>query len=157
MLSGSSRGSCTSHTSIWMDGRTDKMDKWMGMRRDITLPKCIPFFHVVLLWGVESSSEKTTVAELVKTVTTFHGNRSFFNVLTRKHHYSFPESAQSNLSFKPRVPPLWSSCQSFWLLTQGSRVSVPALPDFSEQQWVWNGVHSASWTIRGATVALPLH
>jgi hypothetical protein len=25
------------------------------------------------------------------------------------------------------------------------------LPDFSEQQWVWNGVYSASWTIWGAT------
>jgi hypothetical protein len=25
------------------------------------------------------------------------------------------------------------------------------LPEFSEQQWVWNGVHSASWTIWGAT------
>jgi hypothetical protein len=25
------------------------------------------------------------------------------------------------------------------------------LPDFSEQQWVWNGVHSALWTIWGAT------
>jgi hypothetical protein len=25
------------------------------------------------------------------------------------------------------------------------------LPDFSEQQWVWNGAHSASWTIWGAT------
>jgi hypothetical protein len=25
------------------------------------------------------------------------------------------------------------------------------LPDFSEQYWVWNGVHSASWTIWGAT------
>jgi hypothetical protein len=48
-------------------------------------------------------------------------------------------------------PPLWSSGKSFWLLTQGSRVRFPALPDFSEQQWVWNGVHSASWTILGAT------
>jgi hypothetical protein len=48
-------------------------------------------------------------------------------------------------------PPLWSSSQSFWLLTQGSWVRFPALPDFSEQQWVWNGVHSASWTIWGAT------
>jgi hypothetical protein len=38
-----------------------------------------------------------------------------------------------------------------WLLTQGSRVRFQALPDFSEQQWVWNGVHSASWTIWGAT------
>jgi hypothetical protein len=25
------------------------------------------------------------------------------------------------------------------------------LPDFSEQQWVWNGAHSASWTIWGTT------
>jgi hypothetical protein len=25
------------------------------------------------------------------------------------------------------------------------------LPNFSEHQWVWNGVHSASWTIWGAT------
>jgi hypothetical protein len=25
------------------------------------------------------------------------------------------------------------------------------LRDFSEQKWVWNGVHSASWTIWGAT------
>jgi hypothetical protein len=25
------------------------------------------------------------------------------------------------------------------------------LPDFSEQQWVWKGVHSASRTIWGAT------
>jgi hypothetical protein len=25
------------------------------------------------------------------------------------------------------------------------------LLDFSEQQWVWNGVHSASWTIWAAT------
>jgi hypothetical protein len=44
----------------------------------------------------------------------------------------------------PEGPPLWSSGQSFWLLTQGSMVRFPALPDFSEQQWVWNGVHSAS-------------
>jgi hypothetical protein len=42
------------------------------------------------------------------------------------------------------LPPLWSSGQSFWLLTQGSRFRFPALPDFSEQQWVWKGVHSAS-------------
>jgi hypothetical protein len=41
-------------------------------------------------------------------------------------------------------PPPWSSGQSDWLLTQGSRFRFPALPDFSEQQWVWNGVHSAS-------------
>jgi hypothetical protein len=41
-------------------------------------------------------------------------------------------------------PPLWSSDQSVWLLTQGSRVRFPALPDLSEQQWVCNGVHSAS-------------
>jgi hypothetical protein len=27
-------------------------------------------------------------------------------------------------------PPLWSSGQSFWLLTQRSRVRFPALPDF---------------------------
>jgi hypothetical protein len=27
---------------------------------------------------------------------------------------------------------LWSSNQSFWLLTQRSRVRFPALPDFSE-------------------------
>jgi hypothetical protein len=32
---------------------------------------------------------------------------------------------------------------SFSLLTQRSRVRFPALPDFSEYQWVWNGVHSA--------------
>jgi hypothetical protein len=25
------------------------------------------------------------------------------------------------------------------------------LQDLSEQQWVWNGVHSASWTILGAS------
>jgi hypothetical protein len=48
-------------------------------------------------------------------------------------------------------PPLWSSGQSFWLLTQGSRVRFLTLPDVSEQQWVWTGVHSASWTIWGAT------
>jgi hypothetical protein len=35
-------------------------------------------------------------------------------------------------------PPLWSSGQSSWLLTQGYRVRFRALPD-----WVWNGVHSA--------------
>jgi hypothetical protein len=29
---------------------------------------------------------------------------------------------------------------SGWL----SRVRFPTLPDFSEQQWVWNGLHSAS-------------
>jgi hypothetical protein len=27
-------------------------------------------------------------------------------------------------------PPLWSSGQSFWLLTQSCRVRLPALPDF---------------------------
>jgi hypothetical protein len=48
-------------------------------------------------------------------------------------------------------PPLWLVVKSFWLLTQGSRVRFPPLPDFSEKQWVWNGVHSASWTIGGAT------
>jgi hypothetical protein len=53
--------------------------------------------------------------------------------------------------FPHKRPPLWSSGQSFWLLTQGSRVRFSALPDFSEQQWVWNGVHLFSWTIWGAT------
>ena len=42
-------------------------------------------------------------------------------------------------------PPLWSSVQGIWLQIQRSRVRFPALPDFSEWQWVWNGVHSASW------------
>ena len=41
-------------------------------------------------------------------------------------------------------PPLWSSGQSFWLQIQRSRVRFPTLPDFSEQQWVWKGVYSAS-------------
>jgi hypothetical protein len=41
------------------------------------------------------------------------------------------------------TPPLWSSGQSSWMQTQKSRVRFPALPDFSEYQWVWNGVHSA--------------
>ena len=41
-------------------------------------------------------------------------------------------------------PPLWSSGQGIWLQIQRSRVRFPALPDFSEWQWVWNGVHSAS-------------
>jgi hypothetical protein len=27
-------------------------------------------------------------------------------------------------------PPLWSSCQSYWLQIQRSRVRFPALPDF---------------------------
>jgi hypothetical protein len=34
---------------------------------------------------------------------------------------------------------------SFWLQIQRSWVRFPALPDFSENQWVWNGVYSASW------------
>ena len=33
-------------------------------------------------------------------------------------------------------PPLWSSGQSFWLQIQRSRVRFPALPGFTEQQWV---------------------
>jgi hypothetical protein len=41
--------------------------------------------------------------------------------------------------------PLWSSGQSFWLQIQRSWARFPALSDFSEKQWVWNGVHSASW------------
>ena len=40
--------------------------------------------------------------------------------------------------------PLWSSGQGIWLQIQRSWVRFPALPDFSEWQWVWNGVHSAS-------------
>ena len=38
-------------------------------------------------------------------------------------------------------PPLWSSGQGIW--------RFPALPHFSEWQWVWNGVHSASWASWG--------
>jgi hypothetical protein len=42
------------------------------------------------------------------------------------------------------LPPLWSSDQSSWLLTQRSRVrSIPSATRFSEWQWVWNAVHSA--------------
>jgi hypothetical protein len=40
-------------------------------------------------------------------------------------------------------PPLRSTGQSSWLQTQRSRIRFPALSDFSEWQWVWNGVHSA--------------
>jgi hypothetical protein len=36
-----------------------------------------------------------------------------------------------------------NSGQTSWVLIQRSRVRFPALPDFSEQQWVWNRVHSA--------------
>jgi hypothetical protein len=42
-------------------------------------------------------------------------------------------------------PPLWSSGQSFWLQIQRSWSSIPGVSRFSEKQWVWNGVHSASW------------
>jgi hypothetical protein len=64
--------------------------------------------------------------------------------------YKYSESYRFEVVFDIRGPlykvrpPLWSSGQSVWLLTQGSRVGFTALPDFSEQQWVWNGVHSAS-------------
>jgi hypothetical protein len=40
------------------------------------------------------------------------------------------------------LPPLWSSGQRSWLLTQRPRVRFPGAATFSEQ-WVWNGVHSA--------------
>jgi hypothetical protein len=45
---------------------------------------------------------------------------------------------------KTKIEEILLKTAIFWLLTQGSRVRFPALPDFSEQQWVWNGVHSAS-------------
>jgi hypothetical protein len=42
-------------------------------------------------------------------------------------------------------PPLWSSGQSFWLATDPKVLgSIPGASRFSERQWVWNGVHSAS-------------
>ena len=46
-------------------------------------------------------------------------------------------------------PPVWSSGQGIWLQIQRSRVWFPVLPDFPEWQWVWNGVHSASWASWG--------
>jgi hypothetical protein len=39
-------------------------------------------------------------------------------------------------------PPLWSSGQSSWLLTQRSRVRFPALPDFLSSSGSGTGVHS---------------
>jgi hypothetical protein len=50
--------------------------------------------------------------------------------------------------------PLWSSGQSFWLQIQRSLVRFPALPDFSERHWVWNGVHSPSWVLMSITEEL---
>jgi hypothetical protein len=35
---------------------------------------------------------------------------------------------------------LWASGKTSWLLTQSS---IPGAARFSEEQWVWNGVHSA--------------
>jgi hypothetical protein len=35
--------------------------------------------------------------------------------------------------------------QSFWLQIQKVLGSIPGAFRFSEKQWVWNGVHSASW------------
>jgi hypothetical protein len=69
--------------------------------------------------------------------------------LQARNHVSHPSKSTGKFTnFKhTEWPPLWSNGQSFWLLTQGSRVRFPTLPDFPEQQWVWNGVHSASWTI----------
>jgi hypothetical protein len=49
----------------------------------------------------------------------------------------------NSITFDTTRPPLWSSGQTSWLQTHSSRVWSPALPDFSEYQWVWNGVHSA--------------
>jgi hypothetical protein len=38
-------------------------------------------------------------------------------------------------------PPLWFSGPSSWPQIQ----TIPGATRFSEKQWVWNGVHSASW------------
>jgi hypothetical protein len=38
-------------------------------------------------------------------------------------------------------PPLWSSGQTSWLLTERSRVRFPELPDILSR--VWNRAHSA--------------
>jgi hypothetical protein len=61
-----------------------------------------------------------------------------------KFHYSYIFSELNKLQGTSFIifvcyiteyrPPLWSNGQSFWLLTQGSRVRFAALPDFSEQQ-----------------------
>jgi hypothetical protein len=41
-------------------------------------------------------------------------------------------------------PHLWSSGQSSGYSSRGPG-SIPGATRFSEKQWVWNGVHSASW------------
>jgi hypothetical protein len=41
-------------------------------------------------------------------------------------------------------PPLWASGQSSWLRSRAPG-SISGATRFSEKQWVWNGVHSASW------------
>jgi hypothetical protein len=46
------------------------------------------------------------------------------------HILSFQKDVLLPSSILMERPPLWSSGQSFWLLTQGSRVRLPALPDF---------------------------
>jgi hypothetical protein len=41
------------------------------------------------------------------------------------------------------IPPLWSSGQNSWQLTQTSRVRLPAFPDFLSSSGSGSGVHSA--------------
>jgi hypothetical protein len=45
------------------------------------------------------------------------------------------------VDFHRYTSPLWSNGQSSWLQIQGSRVRFLALPNFSEKQLVWNGIH----------------
>ena len=42
-------------------------------------------------------------------------------------------------------PPGWPSGQHAWLLIMRSRVRSPVLPQILNVDWVWNGVHPASW------------
>jgi hypothetical protein len=55
------------------------------------------------------------------------------------------DDAQCSYSiiYRANGPPLWSSGQSSWLQTQGSRVRFPGTT--KKKLWVGNGVHSASW------------
>jgi hypothetical protein len=95
-----------------------------------------------------TSQSVVLVIDMVLYKALWHSNRSLTG-----------EVAEGLTTFKhlPSVTCVSSVCancsdfkndvHSFWSGLDSTRVQFPALPDFSEQQWVWNGVHSASWTI----------